>query len=65
MIDKITPRPDDSLKDMLIQSGFSDVEPIITSKNTYVASFTNAEEVEYLVIEDVFPNEMADHVLKR
>lgn len=56
MIDKITPRPDDSVKEMLIQSGFSDVEPIITSKNTYVASFTNAEEVEYLVIEDAFPN---------
>ncbi|WP_279232051.1 mannitol dehydrogenase family protein [Clostridium sp. HBUAS56017] len=56
MIDKITPRPDDSVKNMLIESGFSDVEPIITSKNTYVASFTNAEEAEYLVIEDSFPN---------
>ena len=56
MIDKITPRPDDSVKDMLIKSGFSDVEPIITNKNTYVASFTNAEEAEYLVIEDAFPN---------
>lgn len=56
MIDKITPRPDDSVKNMLIQSGFSDVEPIITAKNTYVASFTNAEEAEYLVIEDAFPN---------
>ena len=56
MIDKITPRPDDGVKDMLIKSGFSDVEPIVTNKNTYVASFTNAEEAEYLVIEDVFPN---------
>ena len=56
MIDKITPRPDDSVKNMLIQSGFSDVDPIITNKNTYVASFTNAEEAEYLVIEDIFPN---------
>ena len=56
MIDKITPRPDDSVKNMLIKSGFSDVEPIITTKNTYVASFTNAEEAEYLVIEDAFPN---------
>lgn len=56
MIDKITPRPDDSVKNMLIQSEFSDVEPIVTSKNTYVASFTNAEEPEYLVIEDNFPN---------
>ena len=56
MIDKITPRPDDSVKNMLIKSGFSDAEPIITGKNTYVASFTNAEEAEYLVIEDAFPN---------
>lgn len=56
MIDKITPRPDDGVKNMLIKSGFSDVEPIITSKNTYVSSFTNAEEAEYLVIEDAFPN---------
>lgn len=56
MIDKITPRPDDSVKSMLIESGLVDVEPIITTKNTYVASFTNAEEAEYLVIEDAFPN---------
>lgn len=56
MIDKITPRPDDSVKSMIIKSGLSDVEPIITNKNTYVASFTNAEEAEYLVIEDAFPN---------
>jgi len=56
MIDKITPRPDYGVKNMLIKSGFVDAEPIITSKNTYVASFTNAEEAEYLVIEDAFPN---------
>ncbi len=56
MIDKITPRPDDGVKNMLIDSGFLDAEPIVTSKNTYVASFTNAEEAEYLVIEDAFPN---------
>ena len=28
----------------------------MTSKNTYVAPFVNAEECEYLVIEDDFPN---------
>ena len=28
----------------------------MTSKNTYVAPFVNAEETEYLVIEDAFPN---------
>lgn len=56
MIDKITPRPDESVKAMLIQDGFEDVEAVITSKNTYVAPFVNAEEPEYLVIEDAFPN---------
>ena len=33
-----------------------ELEPVITSKNTYVAPFVNAEECEYLVIEDAFPN---------
>ena len=56
MIDKITPRPDDSVKKMLEEVGFTDTESIVTSKNTYVAPFVNAEEAEYLVIEDAFPN---------
>jgi len=56
MIDKITPRPDDSVKDMLKEVGFEDTAGIVTSKNTYVAPFVNAEEVQYLVIEDHFPN---------
>ena len=56
MIDKITPRPDESVKQMLTDAGFEDVEPVVTSKNTYVAPFVNAEEPEYLVIEDAFPN---------
>ncbi len=56
MIDKITPRPDESVKAMLKEVGFEDVEGIITSKNTYVAPFVNAEEAQYLVIEDKFPN---------
>lgn len=56
MIDKITPRPDDSVKEMLKKDGFEDVEAIVTSKNTYVAAFVNAEEPQYLVIENVFPN---------
>lgn len=56
MIDKITPRPDDSVKKMLEECGFEDTENIVTSKNTYVAPFVNAEEAEYLVIEDAFPN---------
>lgn len=56
MIDKITPRPDASVKEMLTKDGFEDVEAEVTSKNTYVAPFVNAEETQYLVIEDWFPN---------
>lgn len=56
MIDKITPRPDDSVYDELSRDGIEDIKQIVTSKNTYAAPFVNAEEVEYLVIEDDFPN---------
>lgn len=56
MIDKITPRPDDKIKFLLEEDGFEDTELIITSKNTYTAPFVNAEETEYLIIEDAFPN---------
>lgn len=56
MIDKITPHPDDTVKEMLLKDGFEDTDLIITSKNTYTAPFVNAEETEYLVIEDKFPN---------
>lgn len=56
MIDKITPRPDDSVAKILEADGVEGMEPIVTSKNTYAAPFVNAEECEYLVIEDAFPN---------
>nr|WP_319490049.1 mannitol dehydrogenase family protein [uncultured Caproiciproducens sp.] len=56
MIDKITPRPDGSVKEMLKNCGFDDVEDEVTAKQTYVAPFVNAEETQYLVIEDAFPN---------
>ena len=56
MIDKITPRPADSVKDELIALGIEDIEPVITSKHTYIAPFVNAEVPQYLVIEDRFPN---------
>ena len=55
MIDKITPRPDAKVEEMLREDGMEDLEPVITSKNTYIAPFVNAEECEYLVIEDAFP----------
>ena len=56
MIDKITPRPDEKVKEMLEKDGFEDTELIITSRNTYTAPFVNSEETGYLVIEDDFPN---------
>ncbi len=56
MIDKITPRPDKSVEEMIKKDGIEDAAPVITSKNTYIAPFVNAEECEYLVIEDKFPN---------
>ena len=56
MIDKITPRPDESVYEELSRDGIADLEPEVTSKNTYAAPFVNSEETEYLVIEDDFPN---------
>ena len=56
MIDKITPRPDAQVQEMLRADGFEDHETIITGRNTYTAPFVNAEETEYLVIEKDFPN---------
>ena len=56
MIDKITPRPDASVEEMLRKDGLGDLDPVVTSKKTWVAPFVNAEETEYLVIEDKFPN---------
>ena len=64
MIDKITPRPDASVEEILKADGIEELEPVITSKNTYVAPFVNAEECEYLVIEDAFPNGRPDALTK-
>ena len=56
MIDKITPRPADSVCAELKNLGIEDMDPVITSKKTYIAPFVNAEGPQYLVIEDKFPN---------
>lgn len=56
MIDKITPRPDKSVVEMLTKDGFEDSEIIVTDKNTWIAPFVNAEKPQYLVVEDDFPN---------
>ena len=56
MIDKITPRPGQDVLKILEEDGLTGMEPVVTAKNTYAAPFVNAEECEYLVIEDDFPN---------
>lgn len=56
MIDKITPRPAESVCEELKKAGIEDMDPVITSKRTYIAPFVNAEGPQYLVIEDKFPN---------
>lgn len=56
MIDKITPRPSEKIADELEAAGVEAMQPVITSKNTYIAPFINAEGPQYLVIEDSFPN---------
>lgn len=56
MIDKITPRPADVIKEHLENLGFENMDTIITSKNTYTAPFVNAEAPEYFVVENKFPN---------
>lgn len=55
MIDKITPRPDPRVEELLSGDGLEDLSPITTVKKSYVAPFVNAEHCEYLVIEDSFP----------
>lgn len=56
MIDKITPRPAEIIQQQLTDLGVEDMAPVITSKNTYIAPFVNAEVPQYLVVEDRFPN---------
>ncbi|MDD6034903.1 MAG: mannitol dehydrogenase family protein [Lachnospiraceae bacterium] len=56
MIDKITPRPAESVEKALEKLGVADMTPVVTSRNTYIAPFVNAEIPQYLVVEDKFPN---------
>ena len=56
MIDKITPRPHEKVKELLAKDGFEDNDYIETEKHTFTAPFVNAEEVQYLVIEDNYTN---------
>ena len=54
MIDKITPRPDGRIAQMLVDDGVEDVKELDVSY--YMNCFVNAEESQYLVIEDNFAN---------
>lgn len=56
MIDKITPRPADVIQKQLEDLGVEAMAPVVTSRNTYIAPFVNAEVPQYLVVEDDFPN---------
>ena len=56
MIDKITPRPHEKVKELLAIDRFEDNNYIETEKHTFTAPFVNAEETQYLVIEDNYTN---------
>lgn len=56
MIDKITPRPSEDVAKSLENLGIENMQILITDKKTYIAPFVNAEDPQYLVIEDNFPN---------
>ena len=56
MVDKITPRPDDDVAVLLSETGLEDMQCTTTAKGTYISPYVNAEESEYLVVEDAFPN---------
>ncbi len=56
MIDKITPRPHSLVQEMLAADGFEDNYTIQTERHSFTAPFVNAEETQYLVIEDHYTN---------
>ncbi|HML45681.1 MAG TPA: mannitol dehydrogenase family protein [Clostridia bacterium] len=56
MIDKITPRPAEAVLSLLEADGLEGAAVTVTAKHTYVSCMVNAEECEYLAIEDAFPN---------
>ena len=56
MIDKITPRPDPKVTEILKNDGVEGLDLIVTGKKTFLSQFVNAEETQYLIIEDWFPN---------
>lgn len=55
MIDKITPRSDPAIEEMLVKDLGEGIRSIKASTGGYLTQYVNAEECEYLVIEDWFP----------
>lgn len=56
MVDKITPRPDERVAALLEADGLTGVRPVRTGRGSLAAPYVNAEEAQYLVLEDWFPN---------
>ncbi len=56
MIDKITPSPDLTVGAMLEADGLEGFAPVRNARGTVKAPYVNAEESEYLVLQDDFPN---------
>lgn len=56
MIDKITPRPHSDVEKILTNDGIADLTNLVTGAKVFSAPFVNSEEIQYLVIEDKFPN---------
>ncbi|MDR2510060.1 MAG: mannitol dehydrogenase family protein [Spirochaetaceae bacterium] len=56
MIDKITPFPAETVARELASLGLGGMEVSRTERGSVNAAFVNAEEAEYLVVEDRFPN---------
>ena len=56
MVDKITPRPDVQIAEALTALGVENMDMVVTPTGTFTAPFVNAEETQYWVVEDSFPN---------
>ena len=56
MIDKITPRPAQSVAQRLLDDGIGGMDITVTDKGTHIAPFVNAEGPQYLVVEEHFLN---------
>lgn len=56
MIDKITPRPSETVQGVLEKDGIENIGFITSSRGGCYAPFVNAEKTQYLVVEDHFVN---------